>query len=150
MGGSRDPLDNLPLGARARLDRFAEAFGRLSANEYVLYAAGSPDDPGLAAARAAVGAALASATRRAAVRTAVETFTDWAAQAYSRRLPATDTIMLYQSLPDRAEDRVRLLQGLERAVIAIILWDEIDPELRDTMLGPWDEMAIRAIRTVGA
>ena len=145
MGGSRDPLDDLPPGARERLDRFAEAFGRLSANEYVLYATGSHDDPGLAAARAAVDAALASATRRAAVRTAVETFTDWAAQAYSRRLPATDTIMLYQSLPDRAEDRVRLLQGLERAVIALILWDEIPDELRETLLGAWAEMAFGVV-----
>jgi hypothetical protein len=145
VGGSRDPLDNLPPGASGRLDRFAEAFGRLSANEYVLYATGSPDDPDLAAARAVVDAALASATRRAAVRTAVETFTDWAAQAYSRRLPATDTIMLYQSLPDRAEDRVRLLQGLERAVIAVILWDEIDAEVREILLGSWADMALRAV-----
>lgn len=146
MGGSRDPLDNLPIGARERLDRFAAAFERLGANEYVLYATEQRDDPQLRAARDAVSAAMVSATRRAAVRTAVETFTDWAAQAYSRRLPATDTIMLYQSLPDRAADRVRLLQGLERAVIAIVLWDEIDAEVRDTLLGSWAEMAFAVVR----
>jgi hypothetical protein len=49
----------------------------------------------------------------------------------------TDTLMLFQSLPDRPEDRVRFLRSVERAVVAVILWDELSDGDRDALLGPW-------------
>jgi hypothetical protein len=145
VAGAAKPPTGLPRGAPGRLDRFAEAFERLGANEYIQYATDAGPESDLSAARERVNLALSDPTRRAAVRVAVREFVDWASQAYSRRLPATDTILLFQSLPDRAEDRVRLLQSLERAVIALILWDELALEDRDALLGPWE----RVVGTAG-
>jgi hypothetical protein len=49
----------------------------------------------------------------------------------------TDTFLLYQSLPDRAEDRVKFLTTVERAVVGLILWEELDADERAALLGPW-------------
>lgn len=145
MAEDADRLAGLPRAARERLDRFAGAFEHLSANEYILYATDAGQGTGVSGTRTAVDRLLAGPGRRAAVQLAVREFVDWAAQAYSRRLPATDTILLFQSLPDRADDRVRLLQSLERAVIGVILWDELGLDDRTILLGPWDDMATGAI-----
>jgi hypothetical protein len=141
VAGAAEPPAGLPRGAPGRLDRFAQAFEHLGANEYIQYATDAGQESDLSAARGRVNLALSDPARRASVQVAVRAFVDWAAQAYSRRLPATDTILLFQSLPDRAEDRVRLLQSLERAVIGLILWDELAPEDRDALLGPWERLA---------
>jgi hypothetical protein len=52
----------------------------------------------------------------------------------------TDTLLLFQSLPDRAEDRTRFLQSVERTVVALILWDELDDEDRAALVGPWADL----------
>jgi hypothetical protein len=49
----------------------------------------------------------------------------------------TDTFLLFQSLPDRAEDRVRFLATVERAVVGLILWDELGEDDLAALLGPW-------------
>jgi hypothetical protein len=134
----------LPEGASDRLERFAAAFERLNAGQYVLYATAAEGDDGVREAMAAADAAMATDARRAAVTDAVGAFLDWAARAYSNRLVQTDTVLLFQSLPDRPDDRVRFAASLERAVVALILWDELAPEARDALLGPWSEMAAGA------
>ena len=136
------PFDALPMGTRQRLERFAAEFERLDAGEYVLFATVHEEAPVTGPTMAAVG--RLRATRQVAVDAAVKPFLEWAAVAYSRRLPATDTFLLYQSLPDRAEDRVRFLGSLERAVVGVVLWDELDADDRDALLGPWLSMAERA------
>ena len=77
---------------------------------------------------------------------AVAAFVDEATVAYSRRMTLTDTLMLFQSLPDRAEDRVRFLASLERAVVAVILWDELSASDRDALLGPWANVLPPSLR----
>ncbi len=64
-------------------------------------------------------------------------FVDAATVAYSRRLALPDTLLLFQSLTDRAEDRVRFLGSVERAVAGLILWDELADADRVALLGPW-------------
>jgi hypothetical protein len=72
-------------------------------------------------------------------------FTDAGTVAYSRRPSLTDTFLLFQSLPDRGDDRVRFLASLERAVVALILWDELSEESRMAMLGPWTDLVYQVV-----
>ena len=64
-------------------------------------------------------------------------FTDEATVAYARRFSLPDTILLFQSLPDRAEDRVRFLGSVERAVVGLILWEDLEPDDLAALIGPW-------------
>jgi hypothetical protein len=140
-------FDALPAPARERLERFAAQFERLGANEYVLFANRIDGDEDLRRAVGEAEAAIGHGGRRDAVKAAVGAFADWAAQGYSGRLAAPDTILLYQSLPDRAEDRVRFLASLERAIVAIVLWDELNPAALGALVGPWAEIVARATGT---
>ncbi len=136
--------DTLPQGTRDRIERFAASFERLNAGEYVLYATSVEGDERVQDAMTAADAVIGGGPRRAAVAEVVDAFRDWAARAYSSRLVQTDTVFLFQSLPDRPDDRVRLSASLERVVVALILWDELEPEAREALLGPWSAMAAQA------
>ena len=132
--------------AAARLDRFAAEFERLDAGAYATFATlVDDDDPDVRRAFAAADAVIGSGPRRAAVAEAVASFRDFAARAYSSRLVQTDTVFLFQSLADRPGDRVRFAASLERAVIALSAWEELDADDRATLLGPWAMMAERAV-----
>jgi hypothetical protein len=135
---------SLPAGAGARLDRFAAEFERIDAGGYALFATRDGDDENVRQAMAAADAAIGAGPRRRAVADAVASFRDFAARAYSSRLVQTDTVFLFQSLADRPDDRVRFAASLERAVIALILWDELVPDDRAALLGPWATIAERA------
>jgi hypothetical protein len=133
-------LEQLRPVERQRLDRFARAFDRIDASAYSQLT----DIGDAAAIRAAEQAALeriGTGARRDAVRAAVAAFVDAATVAYSRRTSLTDTFLLNQSLPDRAEDRARFAATVERAVVGLILWDELEPEHRAVLLGPWGSVA---------
>ncbi|HET9680774.1 MAG TPA: hypothetical protein VFP19_01960 [Candidatus Limnocylindrales bacterium] len=136
--------DGLRADERRRLAEFASAFDRIDASMYVSLA--DRGEPAVAAAKADALGRLGDARRRQAVRSAVAAFVNEATVAYSRRMTLTDTLMLFQSLPDRAEDRVRFLASLERAVVAIILWDELSAADRDALLGPWANVLPPSLR----
>ena len=121
---------------RKRLERFALAFERLDASSYPLFAEQIVADDVFAAQDRALEL-LGSGARKSAVRAAIDAFVDAGSRAYSGRMSLTDTFLLYQSLPDRAEDRVKFLTTVERAVVGLILWDELDPDDRAALLGPW-------------
>jgi hypothetical protein len=131
-----DRLAGLRPAERARLERFAAAFERIDASQYPSFTEIAPPT-GVGAAQERASELLGGGSRRQAVRAAVEAFVDAGTQAYSRRMSLTDTFLLFQSLPDRAEDRVRFLATVERAVVGLILWDELDPDERAALLGPW-------------
>ena len=133
-------VDALGAHARARLDRLAFEFDRLDSAEYTLFAASPPDPGRTAAAERAAVRLVGSGPRKKAVRNAVTAFVDAASAAYSRRMPLPQTFLLNQGLPDRPEDRVRVLVTLERAVVALILWDELEPDDRDVLVGPWSRL----------
>ena len=139
-----DDLAGLRPDERQRLERFAEVFDRIDAREYSTFAPiGEPD--GIDAAEEHANEAIRTPERREAVRGAVERFLGAASQGYSRRLTLTDTFLLNQSLPDRAEDRVRFAQSVERAVVALTLWDDLADEDRVALLGPWGATLIPLI-----
>jgi len=136
MADRLDDLAGLTNTERGRLERFAEAFERVDASSYPQFTEVVVSDETRAAQERAV-ALVGSGRRRDAVRAAIGAFVDEGSRAYSRRMTLTDTFLLFQSLPDRAEDRVRFLATVERAVVALILWDELDPDDRAALLGPW-------------
>jgi hypothetical protein len=132
-----DALRSLTTAERARLERFAAVFERLDAKRYATLTEGY-DTAEVAAAKAAAQELVGgSRRRRDAVRAAVRTFTDAATVAYADRMSLPDTLLLFQSLPDRAPDRMRFLESVERVVVALILWDELDEGDREVLVGPW-------------
>lgn len=138
MGAGIDEraLEGLRPLERQRLEAFAGLFDRLDAGQYVTFAE-TYETEEVQAAKERASELLAGTSRRDAAKAAIEAFVDEATVAYSRRMALTDTLLLYQSLPDRAGDRVRFLQGVERVVVALILWDELSIEDRDALIGPW-------------
>ena len=139
-----DELAGLRPRERERLEQFALAFERIDASQYVTFAeVPSPEDVDPAEAEAT--RLLGYGSRHDAVKAAVQAFMDEAAQAYSRRPTLTDTLFMFRSLPDRAEDRVRFLASLERAVVALILWNELTDRSRVALLGLWGGIADRIV-----
>ena len=131
-----DPYAALRPIERRRLERFAESFELIDASQYMTLTE-PHQDAAVGVAQADALGRLGATGRRQAVRAAVAAFTHAATVAYSRRTSLPDTLMLFQSLPDRAEDRVRFLASVERAVVALILWDELSEDDRQALAGPW-------------
>lgn len=129
-------LAKLRPAERRRLDRFAQAFDRIDASGYAQLADGADRD-GIRAAEQAALEAIGTGERREVVRAAVAAFVDASTVAYSRRTSLTDTFLLNQSLPDRAEDRARLAASVERAVVGLILWDELPDAALGALIGRW-------------
>ncbi len=131
-----DALTGLRPRERGRLEAFAQAFDRVDASQYLSLTDVAPSDAVLDAQGRALEL-IGNGPRREAVRSAVEMFVDAGSQAYSRRMSLTDTLLLFQSLPDRAEDRSRFLSTVERAIVGLILWDELEPDDLGALIGPW-------------
>jgi hypothetical protein len=144
MSFDLEALDGLGQAERDRLEAFAAIFDRLDARSYSTFTE-TIESGEVGPARERALALVGSGQRRDAVRAAVAAFVDAAIVAYARRLSLPDTFLLFQSLPDRAEDRVRFLASVERAVVALILWDELEDEDRVALLGAWGPSVIPAI-----
>jgi hypothetical protein len=139
---SVDPaaVQGLAPAERARLERFAALFERLDASRYSMLTEGF-DTAEVEAAKASARERIGGGSRRRdAVRAAVKAFTDAATTAYADRMSLPDTLLLFQSLPDRAPDRVRFLESVERVVVALILWDELEGDDLDALVGPWADL----------
>ena len=135
-----EALNGLRPDERDRLARFAAVFERLDASMYATLAE-RVESEDVEDAKAAALELIPAGPRRDAVRAAVRAFVDEATVTYSRRMSLPDTLLLFQSLPDRAEDRVHFLASVERAVVGLILWDELDEIDREVLLGPWSTIA---------
>ena len=135
MADRAEALRGLRPDERKRLDRFAELFDRIDAAAYIQLADAVGQD--VRAAQDAARDLIGTGPRLAAVRAAIASFIDAATVAYSRRTSLTDTFLLNQSLPDRAEDRVRFAASVERAVVGLILWDELEEEHLAALIGRW-------------
>jgi hypothetical protein len=127
----------LDAQARARLDRFATAFDRVNAHDYVQYATEPFDPRATAAAEADVVRLIGSGRRHDAIRGAIEAFVEAAGIAYSNHLALPQYLLLNDAVADQPDDRRRFLRTLERAVAAIVLWDELSDVDRDLLSGPW-------------
>jgi hypothetical protein len=66
-------------------------------------------------------------------------------RAYAR-FPGFINVRTEWTPAGNTEDRTRFLGTLETAVIALILWDELEASDRDELLGPWARLAEQAAR----
>ena len=134
---------------RARLERFATAFETVDPTDYEQFAGTTASEAELARARDAALRGIGSGPRRAAVEAAVRAFTQAAERALAER--AFNPLVMYggASSSPRLEDRTRLVEALEGAVVAVILWDQLRPDERDALLGPWARIADRAMERSG-
>lgn len=145
--GAVDPLDRLSAGSRARLDRFASAFQLLDSDLYTVFAASSHDPDERHSALERVQELIGQGSRREGVLAALAEFREFAVRSATEALSGSNAALLTRTNVATAEDRVRFLASLELAVVTVILWDEIEPEERSQLLGPWEEMAERAAAT---
>jgi len=136
--------DALRRAERDRLEAFAAAFEDIDPLDYERFAEHA-DVGELEAARSSALAAIATEARRTAVKGAVASFRTTAEAALARRLPAPQMLFAGFGQAPRAEDRARFLQGLERAVVAAIVWDEITDDERDVLAGPWATLLRNAL-----
>jgi hypothetical protein len=88
---------------------------------------------------------IGSGSRRAAIKQAVRAFTEAADLNIARRFRAVDLLFGSRSFPSRPEDRTRLLASIERAVAAVILWDQLTDDERASLAGPWSVVVDRAL-----
>ena len=143
-----DDYAGLSSRERQRLERFAAEFEDIDPADYEQFAgtASSPDD--VSAAQDAVNRVIGSGSRRAAIKHAVQAFTEAADLQVSRRFRAVDLLFGSRSFPSRPEDRTRLLASIERAVAAVIVWDELTDDERAALVGPWAQVVGRALGPV--
>ncbi len=144
MTDATDPMDRLPDAARDRLDRFADAFQLLDSDLYSVFAASSHDPDDRMAALARVQDLIGRGSRRVGVLAALGEFREFAVRSATEALGGSNAALLTRTNVATPEDRVRFLASLELAVVTVILWDEIEPDERSQLLGPWEEMAIQA------
>ena len=130
---------------RERLERFAAAFEDVDPLDYEQFAGTTASDDEIELARAVVLRAIGSGSRRSAVQRAVGAFTDAASRGIARRWRGIDLLLGFTPSSIRVDDRVRLRESLERAVAAVVLWDELTETERAALLGPWAPIAERAV-----
>lgn len=149
MAGSRDPIERMPAAARGRLDRFARAFQELDSSFYGAFAAASHDPDDRLAALDRIQELIGRGARREGILAALTEFREFAVRSATEALGGYHSVLLTRSNTSSPEERLRFLASLELAVVTVILWDEIEPDERDELLGPWTEMATQAVAATG-
>jgi hypothetical protein len=142
---SDDAFAFLSRTERDRLDRFAEQFDDIASGDFAMFEGPVRPDSQLVDAMHTVLAELGTGRRHDAIKAAIDRFRDAAMRRYSERFSAPELLGLRQVAASNPEDRVRVLQSLERAVAALILWDRLDDQTRAALAGPWGELVERSI-----
>lgn len=140
-----DSIDTLPRAARDRLDRFADAFHLLDSGLYPAFAAASHDPVERIVALDRVQVLIGDGPRRAGVIAVLGEFREFAVRSATEALGGANAVLLTRTNTASPEERLRFLASLELAVVVVLLWDEIDADEREDLLGPWADMATRAV-----
>jgi hypothetical protein len=143
--GDRDPIDALPQAALDRLDRFADAFHLLDSGLYPAFTAASHDADERLVALDRIQDLIGAGSRRAGILAALAEFRAFAVRSATAALGGANAVLLTRTNPSSPEERVRFLASLELAVVVVLLWDEIEENERNDLLGPWTEMAVAAV-----
>jgi len=136
--------DGLDARARRRLERFAAEFDTVDAEDLILFAGPAQPDAQLREAMDSALRELHAPSRREAAKVAVETFVTAAQRRYSEKFNVAE-LFLGAKRASTAEDRVRVFRALERAVAAVILWEDLDDDTRTALAGPWSELVDAAV-----
>jgi hypothetical protein len=133
---------------RARLDALAHAIDRLDAYACRQFTDQFVTEEVRAAQERAIEL-IGHDSRQWAIQAAVDALTAAGTRAYVD-LPAPQQKSPWylggvigiamgrnQARRDQAADRIRFLATIDRAVVALILWDELEPFDRPALVGPW-------------
>jgi hypothetical protein len=139
-----NPGAALPADARARLDAFTEALDRVNVGDMTLYAI-----PGSEAeidrARQAAHAVAHERGLEPAIEAARHEVLEFVAEDY--RETSAGLGFLGGGSPTVGfgadDDRLRVMQSLADAVLAIVLDDALNESDRAELLGAWDELGAR-------
>ena len=139
------PGDGFSSGSRRRLDRFADLFDDVAAEDLVLFAGPASPDAALSAAMSSADRVLGAGGERAATKRAIQSFVKAAEVRYVEEFGVTKLLGIGAKQTSSAADRVRVFQSLERAVVALVLWDRLGPDEQSALAGPWRELVERAV-----
>lgn len=148
MFGPKAPavgIDGLDARARQRLDRFAALFDNVTETDLIRFAGPEEPDGRLRSAMATAQAELRVQTRRDAVKAAVDRFVHAAQQRYAEHFSLPELFGIGAIARQSAPERTRVFQALERAVVAVVLWDHLDDESRSALAGPWGQQVEAAV-----
>lgn len=139
------PGDGLGSSARRRLDRFARAFDAIDAKELRLFAGPAEPDHALDGAMVAADRVLGSGIERAATKRAVQTFVKAAQVRFVEDFNVLTLLGVGARDMASAEERVRVFKSLERAIVALVVWDRLDPTEQAALAGPWADLVEVAV-----
>jgi len=139
------PGDGFNATTRRRLDLFAQLFDDIAEPDLPLFA--GPEEPGpeLASAMQTADQALGSGTEREATKRAVQDFVHAAQLRFIENFNVLSLLGVGSRSRPSSDDRTRIFKSLERAVVAIVVWDRLDPADQAALAGPWGEMVERAV-----
>ena len=141
MPDAGDPLNALPADARARFDAFTEALERIDVGAMSLYAIPG-DEAEMEQAREAARAVARKRGLEPALDAARQEVLAFVSEDYRETsaglgyLGGTSPTVGFGA----GDDRLRVMQSLADAVMAVVLDDALDPDDRAELLGAWDDL----------
>ena len=141
MPDAGDPLNALPADARARFDAFTEALERIDVGAMSLYAIPG-DEAEMEQAREAARAVARERGLEPALDAARQEVLAFVSEDYRETsaglgyLGGTSPTVGFGA----GDDRLRVMQSLADAVMAVVLDDALDPDDRAELLGAWDDL----------
>jgi hypothetical protein len=133
-----DPLAALPAEARARFDAFTAALERANVGDLSLYAI-PVDEAEIERARGAAHAIAHERGLEPALEAARHEVLEFVAEDFRATAAGLGYVGAGPSVGFGADDdRLRVMQSLADAVIAIVLGDALDEADRAQLMGAWD------------
>ena len=138
-----DALAALPAEARERLDGFMAALERVNVGDLSLYAI-PVDEAEIERAREAAHAVARERGLEPALEAARHKVLEFVAEDYRETAAGLGYVGAGPSVGFGADDdRLRVMQSLADAVIAIVLGDALDEADRGQLMGSWDGLLTR-------
>ena len=137
--------EGLDARTRARLDRFAEPFDEISESDLMLFAGPAKPDTELTRAMETADQVLGTGMRRDATKRAVQAFVHAAQVRFVNRFDVLHLVGVGARSRPSAADRVRVFRSLERAIVALVVWDRLDAPEQAALAGPWRVLVEQAV-----
>ena len=141
MPDAGDPLNALPADARERFDAFKAALERIDVGAMSLYAIPG-DEAQMEEAREAARAVARERGLEPALDAARQDVLAFVSEDYRETsaglgyLGGTSPTVGFGA----GDDRLRVMQSLADAVMAVVLDEALDPDDRAELLGAWDDL----------